>query len=79
MYRKVASFFHNTKHLKNFDYFAKQKQKGIKIDSVPGVAKAIKNTEKDQKTFENLIKVNIQTYNKYKLNIISTTFVIYLA
>lgn len=74
MYRKVASFFHSTKHLKNFDYFAKQKQKGLLIDSVPNVAKAIKNTEKDEKTFENLVKVS-KYFNKInnicKLNIIS--------
>lgn len=59
MYRKVSSFFESTKTLKNYDYFAKQKQNGLKMDGVPGVAKVVRHSQKDLKTFNNLIKVNI--------------------
>lgn len=58
MYRKVSSFFENTKTLKTYDYFAKQKSRDLKLDCVLNVAKIIADLKKDQRTFVNLLKVS---------------------
>lgn len=57
MYRKVSSYFESTKTIKNYDYFAKQKENGLKMDGILAVAKVVRRTERDQKTFTNLLKV----------------------
>ena len=57
MYRKVSSFFENTKTLKTYDYFAKQKSRDLKLDCVLSVAKVVADLKKDQRTFVNLLKV----------------------
>ncbi|KAM7342418.1 damage-control phosphatase ARMT1-like [Cochliomyia hominivorax] len=69
MYRKVSSFFESTKNLKTFDYFAKQKQNGLKIEGVVGVAKVVKHAENDLTTFGNLVKLNLWG-NKCDLSLI---------
>lgn len=57
MYRKIASFFENSSTLNTFDYFFKQKDNGLKMDEIVGVAKRLRHTEKDQETFSRLLKV----------------------
>ncbi|KAM7342419.1 damage-control phosphatase ARMT1-like [Cochliomyia hominivorax] len=61
MYRKLASYFEATKTLKDYDFFAAQKFKALKLASevMEQVALNTKNTTRNVQTFTKLLKLNL--------------------
>ncbi|XP_073846525.1 damage-control phosphatase ARMT1-like isoform X1 [Musca autumnalis] len=72
MYRKVFSFFENSETLKSYDYFFKQKAKGLEMDEVAAISKRLRSTEKNFETFSRLLKLNLWG-NKCDLSLIIPT------
>ena len=61
LYRKIYSFFKISRTLKTYDYFAKQKERGLEISFKPieAVAMLHRKMNKTEQNFGKLFKVNL--------------------
>ncbi|XP_034099287.1 damage-control phosphatase ARMT1 [Drosophila albomicans] len=61
LYRRLYSFFENSKHLRNFDYFLDLKQEDLRISelAITCLAKATRNLSKSFDNFGKLVRINL--------------------
>ncbi|KAH8403041.1 hypothetical protein KR222_003610, partial [Zaprionus bogoriensis] len=61
LYRRLYSFFENSKYLRNFDYFGDLKREDLKTSSraISCLAEATRNLSKDFDSFSKLMRINM--------------------
>ena len=72
MYRKIYSFFEQSKTLQTFDYFAKQKNYSLtsSFEIMESLAKSVRKMEHSDRTLIELLKVSLWAYISTDITII---------
>lgn len=61
LYRRLYSFFENSRYLRNFDYFAEFKREDLEISNkaIIKLTEATRNLSKDYESFSKLMRINM--------------------
>ncbi|KAH8293159.1 hypothetical protein KR044_007483, partial [Drosophila immigrans] len=75
LYRRLYSFFENSKHLRNFDYFRDLKQEDLKISelAITCLTRATRNLTKSYDMFHKLVRINMWS-NRFEIQLNSFFF-----
>lgn len=75
LYRRLYSFFENSKYLRNFDYFSDLKREDLKLSSraIILLTEATRNIRKDFDVFSKLMRINMWS-NRFEVHVTAYTF-----
>ncbi|EDV99271.1 GH13756 [Drosophila grimshawi] len=75
LYRRISSFFQNSKHLQNFDYFADLKQEDLKISerAILCLTEATRELGKNFVSFSQLMHINMWS-NRFEIQLNAFVF-----
>ncbi|XP_064535397.1 damage-control phosphatase ARMT1 [Drosophila montana] len=75
LYRRISSFFENSKHLQNFDYFAELKKEDLQISgrAIRCLTEATRGLSKDFESFSRLMRINLWS-NHYEIQLNAFVF-----